>query len=140
MNKTKHPQNRCNALNTTPTLLLELGGQSALDALVGAFYFNVLTDERLAHFFANSDTEAIRNHQRKFFAVLLGGQDLYRGRSLNEAHRVLVQEHGLNHDHFDAIAEVLAATLHQFGHSTKLNQKIISRVHALRADVLNTCS
>lgn len=140
MNKTKTRQNQRQAEDSTSSLLQELGGQSALDALVGAFYFNVLNDERLALFFANSNADAIRNHQQKFLAAALGGSDLYRGRPLFQAHRSLVQEHGLNHSHFDAMEELLASTIHQFGYPRDLNQKIVARVNALRADVLGSDS
>ena len=129
-----------NPAATSPSLLQALGGPGALDALVGAFYFNVLRDARLARFFTNTDIEAVRNHQRAFLAAVLGGEDQYRGRSLFQAHRSLVEEHGLDHSHFDAIAEVLASTIQQFGHPDELNQKIIARVDALRADVLGTNS
>ena len=132
-----HSSTRLTA-NTTSSLLEELGGQKALDALVGAFYFNVLNDERLGHFFARSDTNAIRNHQRKFLAFALGGENEYRGRSLSEAHRSLVDKHGLDDTHFDAITEILTSIIHQFGHPGALNQKIVNRVNALRADVLGT--
>jgi len=138
MDKTTTLQTRLQAANTASSLRQEMGGQSALDALVGAFYFNVLNDQRLAHFFATSNTDAIRNHQRRFLAAVLGGPDLYHGRTLLQAHRSLVQEHGLDHSHFDAMADLLASTVHQFGHPKELNQKIVARVNALRADVLGT--
>ena len=140
MDRTTDPQTQSAAANKAASLLQELGGQSALDALVGAFYVNVLNDKRLALFFASTNTDAIRNHQRKFLAAALGGPDCYQGRSLFQAHRSLVQDYGLDHSHFDAIAEVLASTIHQFGHPTDLNLKIIARVNALRADVLGTGS
>lgn len=124
--------------DSTATLLQQLGGQAGLDALVGAFYFNVLNDDRVAHFFAGADVDAVRYHQRRFLATALGGPNQYRGRSLRDAHRHLVEEHGLNGSHFDAIIEILATTLDDFGHRGALAQTVVARVAAMGDDVLGT--
>ncbi|MEM7500411.1 MAG: group 1 truncated hemoglobin [Pseudomonadota bacterium] len=118
------------------TLLDELGGEGALDALVGAFYFNVLQDPRIAHFFANTDVDAIRHHQRLFLEFALGGENRYRGRPLGEAHRRLIEEHELNGSHFDAIVELLAATLTNLGYGRGLTDRVTHRVASLREAVL----
>ncbi len=138
MNSKTTLQSQNPTTQTSESLLKELGGQLALDAFVGAFYFNVLHDTRLARFLANTNIDALRKHQRMFLAAALGGEDQYCGRSLFQAHRSLVQERGLDHSHFDAITEILVSTIQQFGHPEKLIQKVIARVNALRADVLGT--
>ncbi len=118
------------------TLLERLGGDSSLDALVGAFYFKVLLDDRLAGFFADKDVELILNHQRMFLATVLGVEDRYRGRNLRDAHRALVEKSGLNDGHFDAVVELLSSTLEQFGYASELRHEVASRVLQLRDDVL----
>ncbi len=125
LDPTKHPA------NPAPTLLIQLGGPSALDALVGAFYFNILRDARVAGFFAHTDVDAVRRHQRAFLEAALGGASHYQGRDLTTAHRQLVQNEGLRHSHFDAMADVLASTLRQLGHPIKLRQQILAEVRAL---------
>jgi hemoglobin len=118
------------------TLLEQLGGDSALDALVGAFYFNVLVDSRLAFFFGDKDVEVVLNHQRAFLATVLGVEHRYRGRELGAAHRDLVERLGLDDTHFDAIVQVLSATLDQFGHAHETRQAVLARVMQLRDSVL----
>lgn len=130
--KTAQPEND----GDTATLLDELGGESTLDALVGALYFNLLQDSRVARFFADSDVDAIRRHQRLFLEFALGGKNNYRGRALGEAHRRLIEEHGLDGTHFDAVIELLAATLKDLGCTHELADRVTRRVASLREEVL----
>lgn len=118
------------------TLLDKMGGVAAVDSLVGALYFNMLNDARVAHFFESVDVEAIWSHQRKFLATALGGMDEYQGRDLADAHRRLVEEQGLDQTHFDAVIDILAFTLKHLGHSNQLTTQIVDRVAALRTQVL----
>lgn len=124
------------AQDSTASLLSRLGGEAAVTALTGALYFNILRDPRLTPFFADSDVDAIRQHQQLFLTMVLGGPDSYRGRDLGDAHRALVRHSGLSQIHFDAMTAVLASTLAQFGHSTDLSLAIVERVSALSAEVL----
>lgn len=130
--RTEQPGNRSEPLS----LLDEIGGEAALDALVGALYFNVLQDRRIAHFFAGTDVDAIRRHQRLFLEYALGGENNYRGRALGDAHRQLVDEQGLNESHFDAVIELLASTLHDLGYARETANRVTDRVSSLRAEVL----
>jgi hemoglobin len=136
MNDSTEPSVSAAGTASPQTLLEQLGGDSALDALVGAFYFNVLVDDRVAMFFADTDIEVILNHQRMFLATVLGVENRYRGRNLRDAHRALVEKSGLDDTHFDAIVEILSFTLDQFGYPNELRQQVVSRVLALRHEVL----
>lgn len=138
MSDNKPPTSIRPAAKPSSSLLQQLGGEPALDALIGAFYFNILRDDRVTDFFANTDVNAIRNHQRQFLAAALGGADQYRGRDLGEAHRLLVRRYGLDQGHLDAMTEILASTLSQFGYAAELCQHVVDRVTALGADVLGT--
>ncbi|HIG30780.1 MAG TPA: group 1 truncated hemoglobin, partial [Verrucomicrobiales bacterium] len=48
------------------TLFNRLGGEAAVDAAVEKFYDKVLSDNRIKHFFADTDMEKQRGHQKKF--------------------------------------------------------------------------
>lgn len=120
------------------SLLERLGGEQALEGLVGALYFNILNDKRVARFFASSDVDTIREHQRRFLVFALGGENAYRGRNMTEAHRQLVEEKGLNATHFDAIVEILGTTLADFGYAAELVREVVTLVASLRDDVLGT--
>ncbi len=136
-----HPQRSDRAAeHTDPTLLQQLGGEVSLNALVGAFYFNILRDARLSRFFMAADVDAVRNHQREFLAIALDGSNRPRKAELREAHRSLVLHGGLNQDHFDAMTDILASTLSQLGHPAALSQSIVNVVTALSGDVLGDIS
>lgn len=49
-----------------PTLFDKLGGSAAVDLAVDKFYERVLQDERINHFFANTDMVRQRAHQKPF--------------------------------------------------------------------------
>ncbi len=121
---------------STVPLLEQLGGEKALDTLIGAFYFNVLQDKRVLRFFDDADIDAIRNHQRKLFELVLGGKSDYRGRRIDDAHRRLVEERGLDDRGFDVVIEILALTLGDLGYSGELTRRVVGRVAAFRDEVL----
>ena len=66
-----------------------------------------------------------------------GGQTKWNGRSMRVAHKKLVEEKGLNDTHFDAIAELLAATLKDLGVGQGLINEVMSIAGSTRNDVLN---
>ena len=49
--------------------------------------------------------------QKLFLTFVFGGETKWNGRSLKAAHKSLVEKQSLNDMHFDAIAELLSATL-----------------------------
>lgn len=117
-------------------LIARLGGTAKLDALVSAFYFNVLSDARVAGFFADVDIRALLDHQKRFLAFALGSERPYDGRSLRAAHRHLVDVHGLADSHFDAFLETLARTLTNLGHAADIAEDIVAVAETVRDDVL----
>jgi hemoglobin len=118
------------------TLLQRLGGDAALNSLVGALYFNVLADERIAGFFADKDVARLLTHQRGFFAALLGEESPRHGRDLRGAHRELVEDFGLNDTHFRALVEVFSITLDRLGYGVELRDELVARVMGFRDEVL----
>jgi len=55
------------------TLYEKLGGAPAIDAAVDIFYDKVLADERIKHFFVNTDMAKQRQHQKNFLTYAFGG-------------------------------------------------------------------
>ncbi len=121
------------------TLFEKLGGAAAVDLAVDKFYERVLQDDRIKHFFTDVDMVKQRAHQKAFLTYAFGGTDQYDGRYMREAHKELVEKHGLNSEHFDAVAEDLMATLKEMG----VSQELLLEVAAVAAapqhkkDVLN---
>lgn len=121
----------------TMTLYEKLGGAPAVEAAVDKFYDKVLNDERVKHFFDNTDMKRQRSHQKAFLTYALGGTKSYNGRGMRAAHKDLVENLHLSDDHFNAIAENLAQTLQEMNVEEHLIQEALQIVETTRGDVLN---
>ncbi len=117
----------------------KLGGKEAVNLAVDKFYEKVLADDRVKHFFVNTDMKAQRNHQKAFMTYAFGGASTFSGRSMRTAHAELVSQMGLSDEHFDAIAENLVVTLQELGVAQNLIDEVVTIVGSTqhRNDVLN---
>lgn len=122
-----------------PTLFEKLGGAEAVDIAVDRFYERVLQDDRIKHFFANTDMKKQRAHQKAFLTYAFGGTDKYSGAQMREAHKDLVAHQGLSSEHFDAVAEDLMITLKEMGVSDELLAEVaaVAAAPQHKKDVLN---
>jgi hemoglobin len=114
----------------------QLGGQAAVEAAVDIFYRKVLVDERIAHFFDGVDMEKQAAKQKAFLTMAFGGPHNYSGKDMRDGHKHLV-ERGLNDSHFDAVVELLGATLTELGVADELIQQVAAIAESTRDDVLN---
>lgn len=119
------------------SLYEQLGGEPAVDAAVDKFYDKVLADDRIKHFFNDTDMDKQRAHQKRFLTVAFGGPNNYEGRGMRAAHKKLVEEQGLNESHFNAVVENLAAVLTELGVSNDLIGEVAKIADSVKADVLN---
>jgi len=118
------------------SLLQELGGREAVEAVVTSFYEKVLADPRLAPFFRNVSMSRLSAHQIDFFCAVLGGADLYRGRNMVAAHAGM----DITDTHFDAVAGHLVATLTELGVPEAARAKVLGLVAPLRSQIVNNKS
>ncbi|MEG3435732.1 group 1 truncated hemoglobin [Pannus brasiliensis CCIBt3594] len=121
------------------TLFEQLGGKDAVDLAVDKFYDRVLNDERINRFFVNVDMAKQRRHQKAFLTYVFGGSEGYDGRSLRNAHKRLVEEMGLQSEHFDAVIEDLVLTLQEIGVPDELIGRVgeIANTTETKKEVLN---
>ncbi|MBE9223578.1 group 1 truncated hemoglobin [Cyanobacterium stanieri LEGE 03274] len=121
------------------TLYEKLGGKEAVDIAVDMFYEKVLNDERVKHFFVNTDMKQQKNHQKAFMTYAFGGTEKFTGRNMRDAHKDLVDNMGLTDVHFDAIAQNLVETLQELNVSQENIDEVVKIVGAVehRNDVLN---
>lgn len=121
------------------TLFEKLGGKDAVDLAVDKFYERVLADDRIKHFFANTDMNKQRAHQKAFLTYAFGGSTEYDGRYMREAHKELVETQGLGSEHFDAVAEDLMTTLKEMGVPDDLLAEVaaVAAAPQHKKDVLN---
>lgn len=117
------------------SLYQELGGAAAVEAAVDIFYDKVLADSRIQHFFDNTNMARQRAHQKAFLTFAFGGPNVYQGREMRAGHARLVAQ-GLNDSHFDAVVELLAATLEELGVKPELIQEVAEVAECVRAPIL----
>ena len=117
------------------SLFEKLGGEAAVDAAVDTFYRNVLSDERISHFFDTTDMEAQAAKQKAFLTMAFGGPNNYSGKDMKTAHAHLLEK-GLDDSHFDAVIENVAKTLGSMGVSDELIGEVAAVAETTREDVL----
>ena len=115
------------------SLYERLGGEAAVDAAVSKFYDKVLADDRIKHFFEGVDMTRQAGHQKRFLTYAFGGSETYPGQPMRKAHQRLVDELGLTDVHFDAVVELLAATLREMGVGDDLIGEVAQIAESVRA-------
>jgi hemoglobin len=115
------------------SLLQELGGRDAVEAVVAGFYERVMADAQLAPYFRNVSMSRLHQHQVDFFvAALGGGTDIYKGKDMVTAHRGL----NITDQAFDAVAGHLVATLKSLGVGQGHIDQVIGLIAPLRSVVV----
>lgn len=116
--------------------LLELiGGRRTIKAATERFYERVLQDDSLRDFFKRTDMAHLRSRQFMFISMLLAGR-AYTGKDIHAAH-ALAREQGLNDAHFKLFLQHFRAALEEVGVKPENAKKIMERVEAKRAAVLD---
>lgn len=118
------------------SLYERMGGEMAIMASTELLYDKLIADTVTAPFFDGIDMAVQSRKLVAFLTWAFGGPEEYRGKPLREAHAKLVLERGLSDVHFDAVAAHLAATLRELDTGEPLVAEIISRLAALRSEVL----
>lgn len=118
------------------SLYERIGGEPAINAAVDLFYDKVLADERINHFFTNTDMARQRGHQKMFFTFAFGGMPNYSGQGMRAAHAPLVEKLGLNDSHFDAVMENLGTSLQELNVPAELIAEAAAIAESVRDDVL----
>jgi hemoglobin len=85
----------------------QVGGGTAVTAVVDSFYEKVLADPQLTGYFEDVDLPRLKRHQVLLISQVLGGPAQYDGRDLAVAHAGL----GITSDDFGRVVEHLVATL-----------------------------
>jgi hemoglobin len=114
----------------------EIGGAPAVAAAVEIFYRKMLMDDRVAHFFDDTDMERQIAKQTAFLTMAFGGPVHYTGRDMREGHRHLVAR-GLNDTHVDIVIEHLGATLRELGVGEGPIAQVAAIANSVRDDVLD---
>ena len=117
------------------SLFDQLGGDAAVNAAVDIFYRKVLADDRISEFFDGVDMDKQAAKQKAFLTMAFGGPNNYTGEDMRRGHAHLVAR-GLNDSHFDAVVELLGATLKELGVADELIGQVAAIAETTRNDVL----
>jgi hemoglobin len=114
------------------SIFAEIGGAPAVSAAVDSFYERVLADPELSVWFDGIQLSKLKEHQRAFLAVGLGGPELYEGRSMRTAHR----GQRITDEAYTAALDHLAAALTDLGVQESITVQVIERIEKLRAAIV----
>ena len=109
-----------------------IGGAPVLDRVVEAFYERVLGNARLAVFFAHTDLDALKRHQREFLAMALDGPEMYSGRAMQEAHR----GRGITTSDFDRMLYHIGEAFTAAGVAAPLVSRALAVVELFRTGIV----
>jgi hemoglobin len=113
-----------------------IGGNQTVRAAIDSFYRKVLADEELRPFFAGTDMAHLRAGQSMFISMVLGGQKVYTGRDIGNAH-AQARLQGLNATHFELFLHHFRAALNEVGVNAEKAEKAIKLLEGQRGPVLN---
>jgi hemoglobin len=109
-----------------------IGGAEAVRAVVDDFCARLLADPKLASFFAATNMDRLKAHQRSFIAAAIGGPEVFSGRDMASAHAPL----GVTDVDFDAVVGHLADTLAGLGVPQETIGQIGAVLLPLRTDIV----
>jgi len=115
------------------SLYEELGGQEAIALVVNEFYKNVMSDDRVNHFFSEVNMKVQRLHQTNFLCYAFGGPNKFLGKDLRSAHAHLK----LKEEDFTAITDNLLLTLKKFKISEDKIKEVMDIVATTHDEILN---
>jgi len=111
-------------------------GEDMVSLLVTIFYDKVLADDRINYFFSGTELSVLLDHQTKFIMTALGGEDKYIGRSLAVAHQSLVDDLGLNAEHFDIMTNHLKTSMQELECKPNVIETVIDTILTYKDQVL----
>jgi hemoglobin len=114
------------------SLYERLGGQPAIEAVVGDFAGRVLADARVNKKFAKSNAPRLVKNLTDFVCMATGGPCKYNGLSMKESHKNMAVTTG----EFSALAEDLVATLNKFKVPEKERNDLMAAIGPLAKDIV----
>ena len=121
-----------NRKDSSVSLYEQVGGEAAIGALVDSFYHRMLADPEVNEWFRGIDLNRLKEHQRAFLAVGLGGPEAYDGRSMRTAHTGLA----ITQDGYTTVVAHIAEALIQLGVDEPIVRQVIKRIETMRAAIV----
>lgn len=114
------------------TLYHDLGDRPGIEKIANQMVDNALADDRIKHYFDQSNIDRIRHMLTDQLCVVAGGPCVYKGHSMVAAHRGL---HLHNRD-FDAIVEDLQKSMDKNGVPFPTQNRLLARLAPMEHQVV----
>lgn len=119
--------------NDETTLYDELGGMEVIENVVSDAVDIWAADQRIGHFFANTDLDLLKSRIANQVCQLAQGPCEYGGRSMEAAHSGM----GVREADFIALVEGLQRAIKQNGLSYNLENKILALLAPMKRAIVN---
>lgn len=121
------------AADPTPSLYDRLGGQPALNAVVGELWTQVAADARINARFARTDPQVFGRQLVDFLCQASGGPCQYTGANMKTAHTGMK----LSAAEFTALAENTVKALDKFKVPATEKTEVMTMLGSLQGDIIN---
>ncbi|HWO21419.1 MAG TPA: group 1 truncated hemoglobin [Kofleriaceae bacterium] len=109
-----------------------LGGKDAITAVVDDFVNNAATDEKIKHFFANTDAKALKEKLVDQICEATGGPCKYTGKDMKTAHTGMK----VTEDDFNALVGDLVKSLDKFKVPEKEKNELLGALGGMKGDIV----
>lgn len=123
---------RADAPPTGATLYARLGGQPAIEQVIGAMLTRVFADERLAYEWAGSDLPRVHRRLVELVCAATGGGCTYSGRDMKTVHRGLV----ITGAQFDLLVGHLVEALDEAKVPEREKGELLGLLAPMRSDIV----
>ncbi len=120
-----------NAPASTP-LYDQLGGEQGVVAIVDQFLAKLADDQRINHFFAETNLKRFREKLIEQFCALSGGPCTYTGDSMQQSHAGM----GVNHAAFNALVEDLIEAMEHCKIATGAQNRLLALLAPMHKDII----
>ena len=116
------------------TLFDKYGGVPVVTEIVTTFYARIMSRPNLARYFRNTNLDALKMHQVKFIAFVMGKPaQYYQGRDLQKAHTGF----SISQKSFKEVASILKWTLEDYKVEAEDIETIIEALEKTRPLIVN---
>jgi hemoglobin len=109
-----------------------LGGKDAITAVVDDFVNNAATDEKIAHFFKNSDPKDLKAKITDQVCEATGGPCKYTGKDMKTAHTGMK----VTEEDFNALVADLVKSLDKFNVPEKEKNELLTALGSMKGDIV----
>jgi hemoglobin len=115
------------------SLFQALGGKTGIEGIVGEFIFRLGQDSRVAHHFAKTDLDRLRDKLVEQFCAESGGGCTYTGDTMEKVHTNMK----INEAQFNAVVEDLQAAMTARSVPAPVQNRLLRRLAPMRPGIIH---